>query len=64
MYKGEEWVQLNTGQIVRANDYFVKNANEATIQTANKFIFSRTKNFKFVKTYLEEQGHKIGGTKN
>lgn len=52
MYKGEEWMQIYPRQTVVINKWFVNEANEATIQAANDFIFSRTNDFEFVKLVL------------
>jgi len=55
MYKGEDWMQMYPSQKIQASEYFVNNANEATIQAANEFIFSKTNDFEFVKKYIENQ---------
>jgi hypothetical protein len=53
MYKGDEWMQMYPSQTVTVNEWYVNEANEATIQAANDFIFSKTDDFEFVKEYLE-----------
>ena len=55
MCNSEEWAQMYPSQEVQVNKWFVDEANEATIQAASDFIFSRTNDFEFVKDYLQNQ---------
>lgn len=55
MCNSEEWMQMYPSQKVQINEWFVDEANKATIQAANDFIFSKTNDFEFVKEYLGNQ---------
>ena len=55
MYKGEDWIRMYPSQKIQVNEWFVNEANEATMQAANNFIFSKTNDFEIVKKVLSNQ---------
>ncbi|MHA1251839.1 MAG: DUF4238 domain-containing protein [Candidatus Helarchaeota archaeon] len=55
MSNSEEWMQMYPSQKILVNEWFVNKANEATIQAAKDFIFSRTNDFEFIRKYLKDQ---------
>jgi len=55
IYNDKEWLEAFPTQRILVNEWFVKYANEKMIQTAHKFIYSRSSNFGFVRKFMENQ---------
>ena len=53
LYNGQKLMDEYPTQIIIASEEFVKGANEAMIQVAHKYIYSRNNDFQFVKKYME-----------
>ena len=50
---GQKLMDEYPTQIIIASEEFVKGVNEAMIQVAYKYVYSRTNDFNFVTTFLE-----------
>ncbi len=52
MSNSKDWLQSHPSQRIQASERFVNEANEATIQVAKDFIFSKVNDFEFVRQFL------------